>query len=201
MPALETLEELFDKMDAENEQDAIQALLAAPAWRIKFTDFANSIEASPLLIRKAICNSIRQMDDANASEERINGFLAVRKLLAASQLDWTTIHRALQNYTDLTDKLDRLEASIDDDSTYYRVSEISQKLDERSRDISNLEDTTRKLEQNLGSLQSEHDGLEHDVRVISRNLPAPPKRQRPYRIILILVFFAVVAILAICAKK
>lgn len=177
MPA-GTLEEIFDKMDAENEHDAIQAMLTAPSWLINFTDFADRIEASPLLIRKAICNSIRQMD-AKTSEERVNAFLVVRKLLAASQLDWTTIGRALQNYTDLTDKLDRLQASIDDDSNYYRVSELSQKLDERSRDISNLEDTTRKIERSLDSLQSEHHDLEHEVRVISRELPAPPKRQRP----------------------
>jgi chromosome segregation ATPase len=170
MPAPETLEELFDKMDAENEHDAIQAMLTAPASLIDFPSFADRIEASPLLIRKAICNAIRLID-ANTSEERINAFLAVRKLLAAGQLDWTTIARALQHYADLTEKLDRLKESSDDHDSTRKVNELSQTLEEQSWKISALEDTTSVVERSHyglksdhGNLKSDHDGLQwkHD---------------------------------------
>ena len=152
-------------------------------------------------------------------------------MLAASQLDWTTIARALQHYADLTEKPDRLEESSDDHDGTRRVNELSQTLEEQSWKISALEDTTSVVERSHyglksdhGSLKSDHDSLqsdherlrsdhdrlyrncvdlEHQLNILFRDLlPAPTRSSRPTRLIFTLVVFALAVVtIAICSKN
>ena len=80
-----------------NDKEAIAAMLDARAKLGIFGDFAQKIESRPLLIRRDICDAIKLID-AYTSEESINAFFSVRKLLSSNQLTWRRIASALQYF-------------------------------------------------------------------------------------------------------
>jgi hypothetical protein len=203
---IQALEEIFDKMDSPNEQDAIAAMLDARAKLGSFSTFAQRIESSPLLLRGAICDAIKSID-AYTSEESINAFFSARKLLTSDQLTWRRIARALEYFENLTDKLDQLEQSIRDNDKEWEIStlqgaqaKLERDLDSLRWDHDALKSDHERLKRDHDSIRDDHDSLEQDQyqleRRITRLAPAESEKRkrssfRWFVLIALLVFIVI----------
>jgi predicted RNase H-like nuclease (RuvC/YqgF family) len=217
--------ELFDKMDSPNEQDALTAMLEIAERIGGFHNFARKLELSPLLIRPAICDAIKLMD-GNTLEERINAFLSARDAICSDHLSWGKIARALKYYNDVNAKLEHAQQSINyldsqRDEGARSIPELSMRLDGQTWDVDALQTAEQELSKNLNSLQSYHDSLqknhdelkeEHDemrrefdelqgkVNELWGARLKEMRRPRPLRTILIFAFLIVIATLVALMK-